>query len=123
MSKVIITVDTVENTVRCNIDGQVFEGSKSVNIHSFRDEVFVDIQADNGEVGDNLRKLTRVVTASDREAKSRLKTGNATMSDDKTLIAYIVDDPDYKDEIEEGIYALLGRSKNSKEKDKKESIY
>lgn len=68
MSKVVITVDTVEGTVACTIDGTAVEGVKNAYVFGDKDP-YVEVVSDEGKVGDGLRKMTRIVTAEKIEVK------------------------------------------------------
>ena len=106
MAKVVITVDTEEKSVQCNIDGEIFEGLKEVHVHSFIDfegkpDLHMSLSAEVETDNDGIRKTIHVTNA------------EGVIVEDKPTQAEI---------LKEQAFHLLGKTQKDKKK-KSSSIY
>ncbi len=106
MSRIVVTLDTEAKTLTCNVDGQVFEGPKTVHMWHFEFDdgdsfVGMDIEGADEKISDTVTKRVRITAD---------KNGDVEITE--------FDTP-----LEESAFKLMGLTKDPRKKKKKGSIY
>lgn len=106
MSRVVVTLDTDAKTLTCNIDGQVFDGPKSVNMWHFEFEdgdsfVGMDIEGADEKISDTVTKRVRITAD---------KKGNVEITE-------------FDNALEEGAFKLMGLKKDPRKNRKNRPTY